>query len=339
MPRRILMAFGLAALSLLACAHAPGRPAWTEGKDPAFPPERFMLGVGSGDTLTVAQQRAREELASQFTVKVKGSVEVVEQETQITREKGTTYLATRSVTDMVRVSVDETLTGVEIRQTWTDPDTRTVWALAVLSRLPALQRLNERMEEIDAEVADLLKKADAAGEKLGKVGPLLKARERMRERGALNAQYQVVNPTGVGLESEIKGTDVTDRLRQALAAVAVHVDLGSGEEAAVVARTIVKSLTLGGLTVRTEEAGADLLVRGKVEVSETDEKNGTGFRIARVLAAVEIRQGDRVIGRVEDSDKEGAKTFADASRKAMARLTDRLLKQFNAQLNRFLAGE
>src|ERR1700742_1646765 len=105
-------------LLLAACGSAkPGdaRPDWVNGNSSQFPASAYLTGHGQGDTMRDANDRARAELAKNF------SVNVSEQSTDSSSYSQNTAGPAKNSLDVSRdihTRTDQLLTGVEISETW-----------------------------------------------------------------------------------------------------------------------------------------------------------------------------------------------------------------------------
>ncbi len=118
---RSVMALGLAA-GLASCATGTDAPRWVQGKSPRdFPEEQYTWGVGSGAQPHEAAAAAIAEVAR----KTSGERE-----------------------------------GAQIERTWIDESGKVHWALAVLDRTTAIERLAGELAATDATLAETLSTLD-----------------------------------------------------------------------------------------------------------------------------------------------------------------------------------
>ena len=169
-----------AALLLLVAA---ARPDWVDGMPAAFPRDRFLVAVGTGDERGSAELRARAGVAAFFESRIAAVAQVQEVEGRASSTArvqepdgsvGTAAVELRVASIAARQEVTaataKLLEGVEIGDAWTDPTGR-VFALAVLDRTRAIDVLRRRLAEVDGDVA-------ALAARLGGGGDLVRPRAR-----------------------------------------------------------------------------------------------------------------------------------------------------------------
>ncbi|RJO68118.1 MAG: hypothetical protein C4523_07710 [Myxococcales bacterium] len=344
MMRRKILTVGVVlfvALGLAACAHGEKRPDWTRGQfEKDYPNFRCMVGAGEAGDMQTAKDRARTEIAKQFSVKVEQLVQTLQDYTGMEGRRGENWILKTTMSELTRTYTDETIAGIEIRESWVDPESGVCHALAVLERPKAAMRLEQRVIELDFEIKKLLKWSRESGDKFSKVRPLVKALEMVKEREIKNSQLAVVGPSGEGIGPEVSAAELNDELNRVLAALVVAVQVeGDAALAGRVREAIVRSLGSGRISVQPDASGAELLFRGEVEGKETNEANDTGFVFAKIRASVElVNQVDgKTFGVIEHELRDGAKTWDDALNKTLDRLVEKIVAEFNVKLYDFLS--
>ncbi|HVC29232.1 MAG TPA: LPP20 family lipoprotein, partial [Gammaproteobacteria bacterium] len=157
LPLLLILVLGM----LSACSQATkpdARPGWILGQDAKYPSSGYLLGRGQGDNLAIAKDRARADLAKNFSVNVSERLKDISAYTQ-----GATGPAKNSqdVSRSLSTRTDEMLRGVEIGETWQDPVTQEYYALAVLSRLKTDAALRQQISDLDASTRSYLNQAQA----------------------------------------------------------------------------------------------------------------------------------------------------------------------------------
>ena len=338
--KRIVPIFAIILLCLSACSTPKTivRPDWVKnGVSATYPTGRCLVGIGSNAKSEVASDQARAEIAKQFSVKVEGTLKSLRSFTGSNKGQGQSWRLETSVDDSVSSSTNETLQGVTIAETYLDPEKKIQFALATLMRGPAALRLEEQVGDLNARILTQVNASKEAPDALRTIRPLLKATELMKEREIKNSHLMVVSITGQGTDAPITFADLDAQLTKALAALRLRVSVtGDGSES--VQAALVRSITAGGLPVVSGTEAVDLLVKGVVTAVETEKGNKTGFVFAKFNAQVQlINAADgQVFGQVEIAYRDGAKTLADAKRKTLNRLSEKIVAVFNPKLHAFL---
>jgi hypothetical protein len=164
------MRMPLCPCALILCALLPAAdpPAWV--RDPGalarlFPSQLFVTAVGmsgpagtEAERLREAQDRARGELAATLRVRVRS--EFTNQTTTV--QTATAGDGRKFVQNLVQTQADLDLEGLDRMESWVDPRTGTVQALAVLDRARAAGLLEARLKAQAAEARGEFARARAA---------------------------------------------------------------------------------------------------------------------------------------------------------------------------------
>ena len=192
------------AISLLAaCSTAkPGdaRPDWVNGNSSQYPAASYLTGHGQSDNMALAKDRARAELAKNF------SVNVSEQSTDTSSysQNSADSAAGKNSLDVSRninTRTEQVLTGVEISDTWQDPKAQQYYALATLSRSKAATALRQQIGDLDAGTASSLSQAQNSSDLFDKISAAGQAVDAQQTRAGLQKELQVVDPSGMGIPS------------------------------------------------------------------------------------------------------------------------------------------
>ncbi len=155
---------------LLACATllAAGPPPWVRDEGALarlFPPQAYLTAVGlsgpkgtEAERLMEARNAARQELASVLRVRVRASFTsqtTLLQSAQVNEGR-------KVVQNLVETQADLDLEGLDRLETWTDPRSGEVHALAVLDRTRAAGLLDARLKAQALEARDVFPRARGA---------------------------------------------------------------------------------------------------------------------------------------------------------------------------------
>ncbi|MGA9855765.1 MAG: LPP20 family lipoprotein [Gammaproteobacteria bacterium] len=234
--------------ALAACSQATkpnAQPGWIMGQDAKYPSSSYLLGRGQGDNLAIAKDRARADLAKNFSVNVSEQVKDVSSYTQ-----GTTGPAKNSqdVSRSLSTRTDEMLRGVEIGEIWQDPVTQEYYALAVLSRLKTDAALRQQISDLDASTRVYLGQAQASNDLFVKIANATRAVDAQATRTGLQQELQVVDITGRGMPP-IWTLGQLQADRSALLARLKISAAATGQDAAAVQPILAGALANAGFTV------------------------------------------------------------------------------------------
>jgi hypothetical protein len=249
---KILCILAMAATLLLAaCSSAkPGdaRPDWVTGNSSRYPAASYLTGHGEADNMAVAKDRARGELAKVFSVNVSEQTHDASSYSQ-TNAGGTAVMQnTLDVSRNINTRTDQVLNGVEISDTWQDPQTHLYYALATLSRAKAATALRQQIGDLDAATATYLSQAQGSSDLFDKISAAGQAVTAQQTRAGLQKSLQVVDVSGLGMPSSWSlGKLQADRaalLKQLTIAPAAD-----GRDAGAVKKLLAGALADAGFTV------------------------------------------------------------------------------------------
>ena len=231
-----------------ACSQGPkpnAQPGWILGQDANYPSSSYLLGRGQGDNLAIAKDRARADLAKNFSVNVSEQLKDISAYTQSTAGPAKN---SQDVSRSLSTRTDEMLRGVEIGETWQDPVTQEYYALAVLSRLKADAALRQQISDLDASTRSYLNQSQASNDLFVKIANATRAVDAQTTRTGLQQELQVVDITGRGMPP-IWPLGQLQADRSALLARLKITAAATGQDADAVQPILAGALANAGFTV------------------------------------------------------------------------------------------
>ena len=176
------------------------QPDWVLGESAQYPNALFLTGQGAGETLELAKQYARADLAKIFEVKIAETsrdVQIVEIENQTatSQSQAERYISTQ---------VDQILSGVEVAGTWQDPQSRRYHALVALNRDRTARMLREDIRHLDETTVQSIQKARQETDRLRLAARAYTAYVAQLERAEVQKKLRIVDPAGVGDPPELE---------------------------------------------------------------------------------------------------------------------------------------
>lgn len=232
------------------CTRQTTRPDWVSGESVSYPPSRYLMGRGQGDSEQVAADRARAELAKIFRVAIRDETVDTEAVTRVVKDKKLQREQRAQAIRTVVTTADEVLEGIEIAKRWQDPQTQRHYALAVLSRARTAEILRQRIDERDQFVEQGVVQARDSEDKLAKAGGIARALNAQRERIVLQQQLAIVEtsarvaaprPSVAELQGQLENV-----LRQTRIAARIADDAVAGLQ-----KILAGALAQGGFVVAT----------------------------------------------------------------------------------------
>jgi hypothetical protein len=317
-----------------------GKPAWVDGSSPEYPPVQYLLGVGQADSRNGASDQAYAAVARIFKAEIAAQAKDWESYL-VVESRGSAQTERRLTLDNVtKVSTDKVLENVSIKDTWYDPRKGLHYALAAMNRPQAEASLMERMADLDRTVEADLAESRQTADKLAKVRTLRRAARNLVLREAYNADLRVIRPSGQGMPSGYRVSELTNELEQFLATNLILAVQVGGDHAEPVQRALSEGLIREGLTVTNRPAGGDgaapeLLIRGTVRVWPIEVRDPQ-FKYVRWCSDFDVLEvgSQRIVGAVSRGGKEGHLTEREATAKAL-----RVIQQeFSSELAKAIAA-
>lgn len=197
--------FLIAVISALTACNStkPGgdRPDWVNGNASQYPASAYLTGHGQSDNMATAKDAARGDLAKNFSVNVSEQSSDTSTYSQGDANGVATAKNSLDVSRSIKTRTDQVLTGVEISQTWQDPQSLQYYALATLSRAKAGAALRQQIGDLDAGTAASLNQAQNSSELFDKIAAATQAADSQQTRASLQKELQVVDPSGMGIPS------------------------------------------------------------------------------------------------------------------------------------------
>jgi hypothetical protein len=269
-PIRVFMIAAM--LSLTACNPAkPGgeRPDWVNGNASQYPASTYLTGHGQSDNMAVARDRARADLAKNFTVNVSEQSSDTSSYSQNSADTGPAK-NNLDVSRNINTRTEQVLSGVEIAQTWQDPKSLQSYALATLSRAKAAAALRQQIGDLDAGTAASLNQAQNSSDLFDKIAAAGGAVDSQQTRAGLQKELQVVDPSGMGIPSswslaklQADRSALLKQLQIAPAAV--------GRDPDAVKKVLAGALSDSGFTVTD---GANYTMSADLEYSDLPPQGG-----------------------------------------------------------------
>jgi hypothetical protein len=317
------------------------RPDWVDGASRQYPYSLYISGVGYGADRQAAEDKARAEIARIFYSDIHSSNRTYQEILQSTANGKSTSDENINFTEITRVSTHKILSGIKIAQTYRDRGSQPeFFALAVLDRNQSQVMLKSKVQELDADIKQLLFAVRRQPDTLSRV-KMLQAGIRMHAlRQAYNTELRIVDPTARGIPPPVNFTDIKTRLNNMLRKdflIALSVE-GPGDKE--VKQAIVAALNRRGFSVCEEIDKASVVARGSIEINPLPQ-SASGWIFVRWKAYFDLidRNGGAVFGSVQKSGKTGHLTLNHAEDRAVGYMRKALAAEISEDLNRYIMAQ
>lgn len=240
-----------AAFFLLASSAAyAAPPGWAGGKDPKYPKEKMLVGVGKGTSQQSADMDARAEISRIFESKVSSVMDDFQASASKVNSSGKgVHVEVQTVAQLTKVTTAKTLKGVEVQER--GQDGATYYALATLSREQCVNSLTEEIETLDQKISGAVTAGEGA-DGMSAFKAYGNAMNMMDEREALNAMLRVCDPKGKGIPSSVSMADLSGKFSEAAGNLRIGIVV-EGNGAAKVRDCILEGLGNKGYQIEEIE--------------------------------------------------------------------------------------
>lgn len=294
---------------LFGCASAPSTPDWVSGKSAKYPDNQYLVGRGQAGTQEDARNRARADLAKILEVGVSAK------STDVTSYSsgpagGTESQVSRSIT----TRTDQIVRGIQIPETWQDPQTKSYYALAVLPRTQAAMGLRADVDRLDAATRGYVAQARSAPDLLAQVAAASRALDSQRERDGVQRTLQVIDVTGQGVPPEQNSGQLAADLAALLKRVRMKPQAPGSQE---LERMLSAALSSAGFV---PEAGADApyVLFGSLQLDDLGVIDGWYW----MRGTLEVQLTDAGSGKVRGNKRWEIKTSSPQKATAQRRTLD-----------------
>jgi len=171
-------------------------PEWINNSQKIYASDKYMSGVGIGSSLDAARSNARAEIAKIFKAKVEQ--QSVESAKESTSQDGSKSKTSSSVDSQVSTSVstDETIEGLEIKETWMDKKKNQYYAMCLLDKVKLNASLAGKLMDLDENIKSLMDSAQNAKTPREELKAICSALDSMNEKEYIFTKKRVVSPVG-----------------------------------------------------------------------------------------------------------------------------------------------
>ncbi len=220
------------------------QPDWVLESSAKYPRQKYLTGVGVGNTRDAAEKDARAELARIFRADIDSKVATYRKyfQSNVSADEDEVTLS-----NLTTVSARQAIEGSEVVEIYRPRRGVQFYALAVLERAKTGRILRDRIFKLDAEIELLSSKAKSSQDKLAQLRYLKRSAPKFALRDAFESQLRIVDRAGGGIATLANFEEVKSSIDEILAkevAIAVTV---TGQRADDLRSAILKELTRLGL--------------------------------------------------------------------------------------------
>ncbi len=300
----------LVGVLLFGCASAPSTPDWVNGKSAKYPDNQYLVGRGQAGAQEDARNRARADLAKILEVGVSAKSSDVTSFSSGAEGAKTESQVSRSIV----TRTDQIVRGIQIPETWLDPQTKSVYALAVLPRSQAAMGLRADIERLDAATQGYVQGARNAPDLLVQVASASRALDSQRERDAVQRTLQVIDVTGLGVEPQQNSGQLAADLNALLKRVRMKPQAPGSQE---LERMLSAALSAAGF-VPEAGAAAPYVLFGSLQLDDLGVIDGWYW----MRGTLEVQLTEAASGKVRGNKRWEIKTSSPQKATAQRRTLD-----------------
>lgn len=203
------------------------RPDWVDNSQQKYPSKYYLTAVGEGSSRVRASKNAMTNLAEIFSVSIRAETKSLSKAIKEESSLGVTLESTSSLQRNIETKTEQTIEGVEIKESWLSP-TGEYYTLAVLQKRNAAQNLMESILELDKNTQELIDYSrQTAPNSILALNALRTARDLQITRKMSNSQLKYIN--GSGLLNDFSRQDIEELIRNRLASLQISVEHESND--------------------------------------------------------------------------------------------------------------
>jgi hypothetical protein len=315
-------------LTIAGCATQPAPPGWYAGDDAKYNKKDYLTGRGQAATLAEAQNRARADLAQIFQVAIKVVAEDVQKYKSNSATPGKGQF---SVDTLQRITTytDQVVKGIQIAETWRDPVSNNITALAILPRPQAEGSLRAQIRQLDEAVQTSIDQSKNNADVLARIFAANKAIAAHLEREGLQSALQVIDITGTGAVSPHSSARLKFDLEEMLKSVRISPKILNGS-ASGLEEVVTGALTHAGFSV--DSAAPTFVVKASLKLSDIGIIDGWYWQRGSLEVSVSEAETGRVRGAQRWPIKGSGKERASAIRRSLDEASEVLKKELGTTI-------
>lgn len=147
---------------LVLCAD---KPDWIDNVRVAYPDEYYLAAVGYGPSISIAEEKARANLASIIKVNIDATMAVNDRYEEFENEENYQSEITNDITTSTKI---ENFLNVEIGKKYMDEDAGIAYVVAFLQRDKTLEIISSKLKQIESQMNHYIEKANNSKSSLDK---------------------------------------------------------------------------------------------------------------------------------------------------------------------------
>lgn len=311
-------------LLLLLSGCASSTPDWiSSGHNKQYNTNQYVTAVAEASDATVAGEQARLKIEQLFRSRFDNEQLSRLSLGNIVIDGKPQNLHARRAEELINERIGNLLNGIRVAETWTNPKTKTAYALAVLPRAQAVAKLNEELYNMDRSTQYYLREEKVKSDTMEKLRLAAHALDTQVARRSLTRTLQDVDRHGKATPPRWRLGSLSTSIDGLLLRIRVSHEV-TEDPTKQLGKSLVDALKIAGFYIETS-ARPEFVMRGTLELNDAGEKDGWKWLNGVVeIKLVESRTG-RNRGKVRWSIQAAGKTTEQAQQRVVSKV-DALLK-------------
>lgn len=313
----------------------PTPPDWVLAPQASYPADRYLVGMGQGDTRDQAEKRAYAAVARIFSANVQAKS--LDQESYFLKETGDQSSTKRTlhIDHLTQVTTTKLLENVNVLESWYRKLDQQFFVLAGLDRHQTEKLLVERLGDLDLTIEGFVTQGRTHPQKIHRIQGYKQALVLLQQRIAMNTDLRIIRASGEGILPSYTGNQLESEFMDFVANHLVISVVMKGENHEELERAIWEGLKREGLLASAREresmvpgTQADISITGTGRLWIVDLPDPL-FRYVRWCGDVQIHETEsgRLVGVISRSGREGHITENEARIRASKAMQEVIAKE------------
>ncbi len=337
---RILAALFVAVMLMptTSALAADRQPSWVNGTPQFYPNELYIVGVGSGDERQEAETRARAAVSAVFSVRVAQKTSISASQAEVVEDGKTKFSSTHAVIQDATAVTSRVLEGVAIAESWEDPTTHRLYALAVLNRKKAALVMRDKLRDVETASKPHIARLTAETDPMRRAGAGFRVQSLATSRSALIDDLRVIQP-GAEVDSEVDWDAARRLADSSVRALQVSLRVEGSENASAIQTSTIKALSALGIRIAESSTRPDIAIRVSLELAMSGPTDGWFYaRLTATAAATDVKAGTQMT-QFDASIRQAASDPREASRRSAEAVAKKIAEGLQPALRAFFEGD
>ena len=241
------------------------KPQWINRPYAFYPQQKYIVGVGSGDTREAAEKNAIAQIAKVFQSNIQVDETLIESVLENSKGHKSELKASSEIYNRTRINSNQQLKNVKIERAYFSESDGLYYVLASMDRAETARLYEQDFNENDHLMAQYFKQAQAENTKLHKLADLNKAFALSEINRLINEQYKVLT-SGHSLTPSVPKNELDLALRRAREEISVQLQAQPSTLPEV--GDYIKEL-VGKIGFNISAKNADFILKYQLKISKT----------------------------------------------------------------------